>query len=362
MTGRPTSRPTRPTTPSWPRPMPSSSPRRRRTPSATARSRVRVKRAGDRARCCTSGVSGELFVALGQRDPRGARRRHHVRRRAVRRHDRLHPDRRRVRDRRATSRTRACSCAGEGERLVDALVELAAAQPREPPARSQVRPTRRCPSPPRPPRRPSMTDPDPRHLPRAGHRPARPDRAPRRASRSSRAGAAVADRIAEDRLIYVIGPGGHSQIGAEEVFSRAGGLACIVVVHRRRLLPRPRRRPVDARSSGRRATPGRSSTRSGMASRRRADHRQRLRHQLRHDRQRDVRPRARHDDIGVTSIANQRGLPQGHPSRHPSGKDLCDLVDIVVDTKMPLGDAVHGGRRREREGRARSRRWSTPTR
>ena len=44
--------------------------------------------------------------------------------------------------------------------------------------------------------------------------------------------------------------------------------------------------------------------------------------------------------IAVTSVANQRGLPQGHPSRHPSGKDLCDLVDIVVDTKMPLGDAV----------------------
>src|SRR3954470_3944045 len=42
-----------------------------------------------------------------------------------------------------------------------------------------------------------------------------------------RAGAAIADRIAEDRLIYVIGPGGHSQIGAEEVFSRAGGLAAI---------------------------------------------------------------------------------------------------------------------------------------
>src|SRR5450759_5577018 len=43
-----------------------------------------------------------------------------------------------------------------------------------------------------------------------------------------RAGAAIADRIAEDRLIYVIGPGGHSQIGAEEVFARAGGLACVV--------------------------------------------------------------------------------------------------------------------------------------
>jgi uncharacterized phosphosugar-binding protein len=44
--------------------------------------------------------------------------------------------------------------------------------------------------------------------------------------------------------------------------------------------------------------------------------------------------------IGVTSVANQRGLAQGHPSRHPSGKDLCDLVDILVDTKMPMGDAV----------------------
>ncbi len=44
--------------------------------------------------------------------------------------------------------------------------------------------------------------------------------------------------------------------------------------------------------------------------------------------------------IAVTSVANQRGLAQGHPSRHPSGLDLCDIADIVVDTKMPLGDAV----------------------
>jgi uncharacterized phosphosugar-binding protein len=46
--------------------------------------------------------------------------------------------------------------------------------------------------------------------------------------------------------------------------------------------------------------------------------------------------------VGVTSIVNQRGLPKGHPSRHPSQRDLCDLVDIVIDTKMPLGDAVLG--------------------
>jgi uncharacterized phosphosugar-binding protein len=154
-----------------------------------------------------------------------------------------------------------------------------------------------------------------------------------------RAGIAVADRIAEDRLIYVIGPGGHSQIGAEEVFSRAGGLACIVSF-------------IDdgfylgngaARSMRIERTPGyakalldevefdsgdvliivnayginAATIDSAMYARERGM-----------------------TSIGVTSVANQRGLPQGHPSRHPSGKDLCDLVDIVVDTKMPLGDAV----------------------
>jgi uncharacterized phosphosugar-binding protein len=154
-----------------------------------------------------------------------------------------------------------------------------------------------------------------------------------------RAGLAVADRIAEDRLIYVIGPGGHSQIGAEEVFSRAGGLACIVSF-------------IDdgfylgngaARSMRIERTPGyaraildavtfdagdiliivnayginAATIDSAMYAR---DHGM--------------------TSVGVTSIANQRGLPQGHPSRHPSGRDLCDLVDIVIDTKMPLGDAV----------------------
>src|SRR5450759_4299998 len=38
---------------------------------------------------------------------------------------------------------------------------------------------------------------------------------------------ALADRIIEDRLIYAIGPGHHSAIGVEEIFYRAGGLACI---------------------------------------------------------------------------------------------------------------------------------------
>jgi uncharacterized phosphosugar-binding protein len=44
--------------------------------------------------------------------------------------------------------------------------------------------------------------------------------------------------------------------------------------------------------------------------------------------------------LAVTSVALQRELPDGHPSRHPSGRNLCDLVDVVVDCKVPMGDAL----------------------
>ena len=154
-----------------------------------------------------------------------------------------------------------------------------------------------------------------------------------------RAGKAVADRVAEDRLIYVIGPGGHSQIGAEEVFSRAGGLACVYSFI------------DDGFYLGHGA--GRS-----MRIERTAGYARAILSEVAFDSGDlliivnayginaatiDSAMYARElgmTTIGVTSVANQRGLPQGHPSRHPSGKDLCDLVDVVVDTKMPLGDAL----------------------
>lgn len=154
-----------------------------------------------------------------------------------------------------------------------------------------------------------------------------------------KAGLAVADRIAGDHLIYVIGPGGHSQIGAEEVFSRAGGLACIVSFiddgfhlgngaarsmriertpgYARALLDEVAYEPGDVLIIVNAYGINAATIDSALYARE---------HGM--------------TSIGVTSIANQRGLPAGHPSRHPSGKDLCDLVDIVVDTKMPLGDAV----------------------
>src|SRR5690606_5750891 len=37
----------------------------------------------------------------------------------------------------------------------------------------------------------------------------------------------VADAVADDRLVHVFGTGGHSVMGAEEVFFRAGGLVAV---------------------------------------------------------------------------------------------------------------------------------------
>lgn len=44
--------------------------------------------------------------------------------------------------------------------------------------------------------------------------------------------------------------------------------------------------------------------------------------------------------IAVTSSEFSRGIPAGTLSRHPSNQDLCDLGDIVIDSHVPLGDAV----------------------
>jgi uncharacterized phosphosugar-binding protein len=155
----------------------------------------------------------------------------------------------------------------------------------------------------------------------------------------TRAGNAIADRIAEDRLVYVIGPGGHSQMGAEEIFSRAGGLACIwsflddgfYLGHGAARSMAIERTPGYARAilADARMTAGDILLIVNAYGINAATIDSAL-----------YAAEAGVTTIGVTSIANQRGLAQGHPSRHPSGKDLCDVVDIVVDTKMPLGDAV----------------------
>ena len=44
--------------------------------------------------------------------------------------------------------------------------------------------------------------------------------------------------------------------------------------------------------------------------------------------------------IGVSSREHADNTGPDHPARHPSKANVLDLVDIAVDTKVPVGDAV----------------------
>ena len=154
-----------------------------------------------------------------------------------------------------------------------------------------------------------------------------------------RAAELVAGTVAEDRLLFAIGTGGHSVIGAEELFYRAGSLASVSAVidpgfmlgHGAVRSTLVERTPGYARSILRDygIGPGdvlvivnaygvNSATvdsalwcnEMGVKS------------------------------IAVTSVQLQRELPLDHPSRHPSKQNVCDIADVVIDNKIPMGDAL----------------------
>ncbi|HCS74859.1 MAG TPA: sugar isomerase, partial [Clostridiales bacterium] len=44
--------------------------------------------------------------------------------------------------------------------------------------------------------------------------------------------------------------------------------------------------------------------------------------------------------IAVTSVEHASNTPPDHPARHPSKKNLFELADLVLDSKVVVGDAV----------------------
>ena len=149
----------------------------------------------------------------------------------------------------------------------------------------------------------------------------------------------LADAITKDRLIYVLGTGGHSMMGAEEMFWRAGGLVPIYPV----LDPGLSVINGALRSNIIERMPGyigpilkyhglsqgdiliicnaygiNSATIDAVLECRK---------------------------LGVTSLAITstefcKGVPSGHPSRHPSNQNLFEVADHYINCWMPYGDAV----------------------
>ena len=153
----------------------------------------------------------------------------------------------------------------------------------------------------------------------------------------------VAESIAKEEPVHVIGPGGHSNMAAEEVLWRAGGLAPINaildpgtnLIHGAKRSNVIERTPgyavkvLDAYRVGRK--PGEVIiivNAYGVNA-------------MCIDAVLEAKKR-KMITIGITSRSFADALPKDHASRHPSGKNLYQEVDHFLNCHLPYGDAVVG--------------------
>ena len=149
----------------------------------------------------------------------------------------------------------------------------------------------------------------------------------------------IADQVKQDKLVYVFGPGGHSNLAAMEIFFRAGGLFHInAMINQETMisagalksmqverLPGYGKLVVEDYNIGEGDllwvvnAYGINSATIDAA----------------------LTAKARGAKvIGVSSIGHASTCPLDHPARHPSKQNLHDVVDAHVDCKVKLGDAV----------------------
>lgn len=149
----------------------------------------------------------------------------------------------------------------------------------------------------------------------------------------------LAAQIARDRLVYVYGPGGHSNLASQEVFFRAGGLMHVsAILDEGTLLS-----SGALRSMAVERLPGYGRIvieRAGIGD---GDVLVLVNAYGINAALIDAALTARERGatvIGVSSRAHAEQTAEQHPARHPSHANLHDVVDVHIDTKVPIGDAV----------------------
>ncbi|HEY9348612.1 MAG TPA: SIS domain-containing protein [Inquilinus sp.] len=154
-----------------------------------------------------------------------------------------------------------------------------------------------------------------------------------------RAAVRLADQIAADRLVHVFGPGGHSNLAAQEIFFRAGGLMHVsAILDEGTLLSNGA-----LRSMAIERTPGYGRVviaDRGLGS---DDLLILVNAYGINAALIDAAIEAKRRGtfvIGVSSRGHADQTAPDHPARHPTKQNLHDLADIAIDTKVPVGDAV----------------------
>jgi uncharacterized phosphosugar-binding protein len=149
----------------------------------------------------------------------------------------------------------------------------------------------------------------------------------------------IAKNIEEGKLIHVIGTGGHSHMGAEELFYRAGGLVPINPIIDSGLSLRD----GAIRSTLIERTPGYVKTLLEYYGVKGGDVIIVVNAYGINSATIDAALESKKlgaTVIAVTSPEFSKTIPPDHPARHPTKKNLYEVADMTINCYMPFGDAV----------------------
>ena len=149
----------------------------------------------------------------------------------------------------------------------------------------------------------------------------------------------IADQVEKDRLVYIWGPGGHSNLAAMEIFFRAGGLMHVsAILNQETMLNDGAMKSMQVER-----LPGYGKIVVNDYGIGEGDLLIVANAYGINSATIDAALTAKENGatvIGICSHEHSANTPVDHVARHPSKKNLQDIVDYTVDCKIKVGDAV----------------------
>lgn len=149
----------------------------------------------------------------------------------------------------------------------------------------------------------------------------------------------VAEQVKKDHIIYVFGPGGHSNLAAMEIFFRAGGLMHIsAILNQETMLSAGALKSMQVER-----LPGYGKIVIEDSGIKEDDLLIVVNAYGINSATIDAALTAQElgaEVLGVCSFEHAKNTPEDHIARHPSKKNLFEVADLAVDCKIEIGDAI----------------------